>query len=426
VIWDNDVRVIVMLTAESEGGQLKCHPYWTSQEYGSIKLRLLSEKKVSLDMDKHRSHSQVSSMSSSSNNSDATITPQGPQGPASSSEQGRRRANTTTTLEASTPTPVQPRLTPSSSQSETPYVIIRKFALNHNEHPFARIREITHLHYPSWPDFGAPAQPSHLLGLVELANVMQRAALPLNVAGMSGQGAVTRSSSLNPTTSRARPGPIPLGWQDESEADDSVRPMLVHCSAGCGRTGTFCTVDSVIDMLKRQQTRSLKRAKASFAASELQARKTRRVEIDADGDFSMDEYGSGDDRISPTSSPPTGPAVFSRRLNTMPDAPPAGGTGFSFPASLPLPPVPGFESPVEADRDGDDIDLRWMDDDSVDLIAKTVEDFRMQRISMVQSLRQFVLCYETIAEWIWRIQERSGTTVGPRGRGRSGSLQVPR
>jgi len=34
VIWDHDVRVIVMLTAEKEGGQLKCHPYWASKDYG--------------------------------------------------------------------------------------------------------------------------------------------------------------------------------------------------------------------------------------------------------------------------------------------------------------------------------------------------------------------------------------------------------
>jgi protein tyrosine phosphatase len=42
----------------------------------------------------------------------------------------------------------------------------------------------------------------------------------------------------------------------------------------------------------------------------------------------------------------------------------------------------------------------WVGDDEVDLIAKTVEDFRLQRLSMVQSLRQFVLCYESVMEWL--------------------------
>jgi protein-tyrosine phosphatase len=42
----------------------------------------------------------------------------------------------------------------------------------------------------------------------------------------------------------------------------------------------------------------------------------------------------------------------------------------------------------------------WVNQDDMDLIAKTVEDFRLQRLSMVQSLRQFVLCYESVMEWL--------------------------
>jgi protein-tyrosine phosphatase len=36
----------------------------------------------------------------------------------------------------------------------------------------------------------------------------------------------------------------------------------------------------------------------------------------------------------------------------------------------------------------------------LDLISKTVEDFRTQRPSMVQNLSQFVLCYESVLEWL--------------------------
>jgi protein-tyrosine phosphatase len=42
----------------------------------------------------------------------------------------------------------------------------------------------------------------------------------------------------------------------------------------------------------------------------------------------------------------------------------------------------------------------WIYDEEIDLVQKTVEDFRKQRISMVQTLRQYVLCYETVLEWI--------------------------
>ncbi|PTD11310.1 Tyrosine-protein phosphatase 1 [Fusarium culmorum] len=319
VIWQEDVRVVVMLTAETEGGQLKCHPYWKGRDFGAIRLKLLSEKKVSLDIDKHRSDSNHPSSTSAS-------------------EAGASGAQ--------------------GAQTEAPYVILRKFALSHASHPFAPIREITHLHFPSWPDFGTPAQPSHLLALVELANVMQRSALPVETSQIS------KISALEPPA---------ITWYDEPEVDSRARPMLVHCSAGCGRTGTFCTVDSVIDMLKRQRQAKMDSVKAR----------------DYDGDVSMGE-------------------------NT--DASPRSAKHSNFY-------TPGQRSNMErkAARGGAHIDTDWVHDDSVDLIQKTVEDFREQRLSMVQSLRQYVLCYETVLEWVTRMNERG--SHAPNGRLRSGSLR---
>lgn len=281
VIWDQDVRVIVMLTAEKEGGQLKCHPYWASNEYGSLKLQLLSEKKVSLDPSKHRA-------------------------PADRRDSGRRRANTTI---ESAPPPLA---------VDQPHAIVRKFALSHAAHPFSPIREITQVHYSSWPDFGAPASPGQLLGLVELSNQIQRA---------------SSSSTQSPRSS-------------EPENDEAARPMLVHCSAGCGRTGTFCTVDSVIDMLKRQR----KEIKSGVTPME--------VTTSSQGDY----MGKGKQ---------------------------------------------GIES----------VDGEWIFSQDIDLVEKTVEDFRGQRLSMVQSLRQYVLCYESILEWMAQQYAPIRTT----GRERSGS-----
>ncbi|KAI2467688.1 hypothetical protein F4781DRAFT_423206 [Annulohypoxylon bovei var. microspora] len=329
VIWDQDVRVIVMLTAESEGGQLKCHSYWQNREFGSIRLKPLSEKKVSLDIDKHRSTSGTASSASNA------------------SEYGRRRANTTTTFESAQ------NIQPPQPQPETPYVIVRKFALSHSSHPFSPIREITQLQYASWPDFGAPAQPSHLLALVELANVMQRAALPVNANSIAA--------------SVAFENPAAMSWYEEPESDANARPMLIHCSAGCGRTGTFCTVDSVIDMLKRQRLSTMNRS-------------------DADGDVSMSE-----------SSPV-------RRRSAAPNG-------------LKLKPLEYGHREIEAG---------WLEDTDLDLVETTVEDFRQQRLSMVQSLRQFVLCYETVVEWVWRIQERNNRLPGGRGRPRSEILEFRR
>ncbi|RWA13073.1 hypothetical protein EKO27_g2028 [Xylaria grammica] len=333
VVWDQDVRVMVMLTAEEEGGQLKCHPYWRGREFGPIHLKPLSEKKVSLDIDKYTSN-PVSASSATGN-----------------SEHGRRRANTTTTVEPTNGVLPQPQL---QSQADSHYVIIRKFALSHTAHPFEPIREITHLHYPSWPDFGTPAQPSHLLALVELANVMQRSTLPVD--------------SKVVTASVTADHPSTMSWYDEPESEAKARPLLVHCSAGCGRTGTFCTVDSVIDMLKRQRLASL----------------TKRMRKDTDGDVAMDDRA------------------------TSPKKAKHGNT------------------PEELSGNLKGTDAGWVGDPGLDLIEATVEDFREQRLSMVQSLRQFVLCYESITEWIWRLQDKNNAGANNRGRLRSGSLQGPK
>jgi protein tyrosine phosphatase len=103
---------------------------------------------------------------------------------------------------------------------------------------------------------------------------------------------------------------LPLVSNAQQAYAERSRKWVVHCSAGCGRTGTFCAVDSVIEILKGQRT--------TFRKSQ-----------------------AHEDAI---------------------------------------------------DLDSDD----WLRRDNVDLVARTVEDFRRQRLSLVQNLRQFVLCYETV------------------------------
>lgn len=373
------MRVIVMLTAESEGGQLKCHPYWKGKDFGSIKLRVLSEKKVSLDIDKHQSPPSTAQPSSSD---------------VGSSEGARRRANTTSAFDWGAQS--QPSAQPNYNGSQpTPHVIIRKFALSHAAHPFSPIREITQLHYPSWPDFGAPAQPSHLLALVELANLMQRATAPANSTTAPGSASppqqhgvdfnTTADTSARRSIDRESPTRFrrieseasALSWTDGPESSEHPRPMLVHCSAGCGRTGAFCTVDSVIDMLKRQRRHMLEKP-ANGTNGQTQSRP-----LDSEGDTPMDEAPNG----------ARGP-VTARLAHTS----------------------------NNSSEDLPDIDTSWLGDDSVDLIARTVEDFRGQRLSMVQSLRQFVLCYETVLEWLLRLQQAGSGGHDARGRARSGSL----
>lgn len=58
-------------------------------------------------------------------------------------------------------------------------------------------------HYTTWPDFGVPESPSAFLDFLF---------------------AVRQSGALN----------------------TNVGPPVVHCSAGIGRSGTFCLVDSCL------------------------------------------------------------------------------------------------------------------------------------------------------------------------------------
>ena len=450
MIWDQDVRVIVMLTAESEGGQLKCHPYWKGRDFGPIKLVALSEKKVSLDIDGHGHghgrHAGTKATPASNSNVPATNGQAPDEGFSwntnSQENVGRRRANTTTT-------PPQAGQQTSGSTGEAPYVIIRKFALSHAAHPFSPIREITHLHYPSWPDFGAPAQPSHLLALVELANVMQKAAAPVDVPAALASAGGAPEDGLGLGIGRHG---SPEGWKrteahlnafDAPEPNDHARPMLVHCSAGCGRTGAFCTVDSVIDMLKRQRLAKLNKASSRSnreqrrvarqkAYDRAKSAKRQAIERDPDGDVAMGQGVLGrlesGDQVPMFAFPPdvsaSGPA-FSFAGSSPPSSHPLSGFEDSgddvssiASSRTPSPRLP----PGSDERDKGGIDTSWLDDENIDLIARTVEDFRGQRLSMVQSLRQFVLCYETVLEWIWRVQERGNSLKGGQGRLRSGSL----
>lgn len=322
VVWQQDVRVVVMLTAEQEGAQVKAHNYWDQHQYGPLQLEFLSEKKASLDPAKiHRSKHR----------------------PA----HGRRSSTNPANI------PLAPQITKDEKpDSEAPYVTVRKFTLSHKDRPFERMREITQLQFDSWPDFGAPAHPAHLLGLVEQTEAVVCVA--------------NKTSSKQP------------------EAADS-RPVLVHCSAGCGRTGTFCTVSSVIDMLKRQRI-----VRLGAVAGESSAPSSERPGSPMDTSRNTPVKPSSS-KSSQQSQKPSGDSKdFFGSFSSLSDNKTDSST---------------------SDASDDIVGGSWIKRDDIDLIEKTVEDFRHQRLSMVQSLRQFVLCYESIMEWLVE-QEQGPPEVG--------------
>ena len=95
------------------------------------------------------------------------------------------------------------------------HATLRTLTLQNHAEPFSSLREITQVHYEDWPDFGTPTEARAIINVVSLLNDL--------------------TSPHNNLKSAERNSPV-----------------VVHCSAGCGRTGTFCTVDSIIDYLSER------------------------------------------------------------------------------------------------------------------------------------------------------------------------------
>ncbi|PNS15758.1 Tyrosine-protein phosphatase non-receptor type 1 [Sphaceloma murrayae] len=351
MVWQQDVRVLVMLTAEKEGNQVKAHNYWSEGTYGPFNLSLLSERKATLDLAKISRHRARSSLDRERKSSESNGRP--------SLESTSRKPS----LDASKPNIIRndskgdpstlAQIAPNAPAGEEPFVTVRKFTLSHSNEPFEPLREITHLQYSSWPDFGAPAHPAHLLGLVEQTD------------------AVVRS--------------LTHAKRDEPEPEGS-RQVLVHCSAGCGRTGTFCTVDTVIDVLKRQRRERERERERKHTELDREA-----TPMDLDSKSPQKE---GHGRLSSPFKSAFGSSGPANGVSGSDPTNPFFGDG-----------VKGMEAvdrqleKEEKEREWD-IDGNWLLKDGTDLIEKTVEDFRHQRLSMVQSLRQYVLCYESVMEWL--------------------------
>ncbi|KAI9254831.1 protein-tyrosine phosphatase-like protein [Sporodiniella umbellata] len=156
IVWEQNARVIVMLTKEEEMNKIKCHRYWPSHvnetlDYGHTQVTLTEQ-----------TLHKVKSLGDQKPNEEDTI-------------------------------------------------LARKFRVCRQ----GQRRSVTQLHYTGWMDFGVPDNPLGTLQVIDLADRTQK-----------------QYHQLDPT----------------------VGPMVVHCSAGCGRSGAFCTIDTALYRLARQDS----------------------------------------------------------------------------------------------------------------------------------------------------------------------------
>ncbi|GME80692.1 unnamed protein product [Ambrosiozyma monospora] len=177
--------------------------------------------------------------------------------------------------------------------------------------------EVLQVHVLSWPDYGALFNPMDLLLLVGLKRW------------------VLRQIGAN-----------------SDKLDDMEVPVLVHCSAGCGRTGCFCVIDSCIELLMQQKGQGQLSNSTPGSSSTLNM-----------ANFSTKSHSNSISTITSEST-----------------------TGSTLSAS----------SKYDKDQD--------------DLIFNIVDTFRMQRAGMVQNLRQFIMIYDCVLSFI-KLQNRSNINL---------------
>uniref|UniRef100_UPI00358EE8F5 receptor-type tyrosine-protein phosphatase gamma-like n=1 Tax=Myxine glutinosa TaxID=7769 RepID=UPI00358EE8F5 len=176
MVWEHDIRIVIMITNLVEKGRRKCDPYWPmegSEEYGTVVVTLRA----------------------------------------------------TRTLACYT---------------------VRRFTLllakPRRANQRGVERTVLQFQYTSWPDMGTPEHALPLLAFVR--TTVQAAA---QTAAQASAQATLQASSKSQTRSKKKPG-----------GRVGPGPVVVHCSAGVGRTGTYIVLASMLQQMKEKGTIGIK------------------------------------------------------------------------------------------------------------------------------------------------------------------------
>ncbi|KAF5382236.1 hypothetical protein D9757_008927 [Collybiopsis confluens] len=226
LVYQQNVHVIVMLTREIEGSMVKCGPYWKDEVFGALRLKLISTE----------------------GNADE------------GKDDDLRRKDAAGGFFFPAPEPKGEK-----KKDVGDAIIKRTFLLSHTGYPNIPERKVVQFQYLEWPDMNVPDDPRGVLNLIRQVDQAVAEANHLSERGGEEDGADSwkkNSSDFDLTVPViAKPS------QYRSTSDESLNrytgiakqamgrnqsPVLLHCSAGVGRTGGFIAVDAVLDGIRRE------------------------------------------------------------------------------------------------------------------------------------------------------------------------------
>ncbi|VDP89127.1 unnamed protein product [Echinostoma caproni] len=191
-VWEYRVPVIVMLTKIVEGQRIKCSPYWPSKSLGLLSDTQPGKKTDSLSSDD-------------------------PSTPMTATYGEFVVINRGETMEAGglyKRTRLELRRKPIKSPSTRDWRANPK----RSSQPSGESFMVDHLLYLGWPDFDVPSDPEGFLQFLDAVNRL------------------IQSRSVTPNNSSSVPGRTDTA-STVGTGEHALAPLLIHCSAGIGRTG---------------------------------------------------------------------------------------------------------------------------------------------------------------------------------------------